>query len=173
MYCVTLWCLQILLAQLTGRDVYRNSAKDFCQFSIKRQKRTPKGLLYIEKFGTLCHAANVAFACLQAADLLEDKNQHEYRDFARQQISYMLGSNGKFFRILFHFSLNLFIFNFLSIKSGPLLGMYSKNPQKLFLEFIYHHLNAFFKNNKNTLIEISRKLATLNLNFFLFQEEVM
>ncbi|XP_043485242.1 endoglucanase E-4-like [Leptopilina heterotoma] len=87
--------VQILLAQLTGRDVYKNSSNDFCHFFMKQQKRTPKGLIYIEKMGTLCHAANVAFACLQAADLGEIQHSQEYRDFAKEQISYMLGSAGR------------------------------------------------------------------------------
>jgi hypothetical protein len=41
------------------------AAQAFCDFTVDYQKRTPKGLVYIDKFGTLCHAANVAFVCLQ------------------------------------------------------------------------------------------------------------
>ena len=86
---------QVLLAQLTRQKDYQNSAKNFCDFSVRFQKRTPKGLLYIDKFGTLCHAANIAFVCLQAADSPGIGNPQEYRDFAKQQISYMLGGGGK------------------------------------------------------------------------------
>jgi hypothetical protein len=43
------------------------AAQAFCDFTVKYQKKTPKGLVYIDKFGTLCHAANVAFVCLQVA----------------------------------------------------------------------------------------------------------
>ena len=87
---------QVLLAQITGQKEYQNSVKDFCDFSVRQQKKTPKGLLYIDKSGTLCQAANVAFICLQAADSPEIGNPQEYRDFAKQQISYMLGGGGKY-----------------------------------------------------------------------------
>jgi endoglucanase len=56
---------QVLLGQLTGKNEYLDAAKAFCDFTVHYQKRTPKGLVYIDKFGTLCHAANVAFVCLQ------------------------------------------------------------------------------------------------------------
>jgi endoglucanase len=85
---------QVLLAQLTGQQEYRNAAESFCNFSVREQKRTPKGLLYIDKFGTLCHAANVAFICLQAADHPDIGDPREYRQFAKQQIRYMLGGAG-------------------------------------------------------------------------------
>lgn len=88
--------LQVLLAQLTQQRDYQNSAKNFCDFSVRLQKRTPKGLIYIDKFGTLCHAANIAFICLQAADSHGIGDPQEYRDFAKQQISYMLGGGGKY-----------------------------------------------------------------------------
>jgi hypothetical protein len=57
--------LQILLAQLTRQPEYMDAAQAFCDFTVNYQKKTPKGLVYIDKFGTLCHAANVAFVCLQ------------------------------------------------------------------------------------------------------------
>ncbi|KAL2742032.1 endoglucanase E-4-like isoform X2 [Vespula maculifrons] len=87
--------VQVLLAQLTGQPEYQNAACAFCDFSVRQQKRTPKGLLYIDKFGTLCHAANVAFVCLQAADYPNIGDPQEYREFATQQISYMLGDRGR------------------------------------------------------------------------------
>ncbi|XP_011498432.1 PREDICTED: endoglucanase 10-like [Ceratosolen solmsi marchali] len=87
--------VQVLLAQLTGQQEYRNAAKAFCNFSVRQQKRTPKGLLYIDKFGTLCHAANVAFICLQAADYPDIGDPQEYREFAKQQIHYILGGAGR------------------------------------------------------------------------------
>jgi len=59
--------LQILLAQLTRQPDYMEAAQAFCDFTVNYQKKTPKGLVYIDKFGTLCHAANVAFVCLQVA----------------------------------------------------------------------------------------------------------
>ncbi|KAJ8676432.1 hypothetical protein QAD02_012219 [Eretmocerus hayati] len=85
--------IQVLLAHLTDKEEYRNASRSFCDFSTREQKRTPKGLVYIEKSGTLCHAANIAFVCLQAAEQGNIGNSREYRRFARQQIDYMLGAN--------------------------------------------------------------------------------
>nr|AXQ39856.1 beta-1,4-endoglucanase [Reticulitermes flavipes] len=85
--------VQILLAQLTRQPDYMEAAQAFCDFTVSYQKKTPKGLVYIDKFGTLCHAANVAFVCLQAADA--GISPSKYRDFARQQIDYMLGDSGR------------------------------------------------------------------------------
>lgn len=85
----------MLLAQITGQLEYQKAARAFCDFSVRQQKRTPKGLVYIDKFGTLCHAANVAFVCLQAADSHGIGDPQEYRQFAEQQIHYMLGGSGK------------------------------------------------------------------------------
>ena len=49
------------------------AAQAFCDFTVNYQKKTPKGLVYIDKFGTLCHAANVAFVCLQVTISLYSK----------------------------------------------------------------------------------------------------
>ncbi|XP_071443162.1 uncharacterized protein [Hetaerina americana] len=91
--------VQVLLAQLTGRPEYVDAAQAFCDFSSDFQKRTPRGLIYIDKFGTLCHAANVAFVCLQAAEL--GISHGKYENFARQQIHYMLGDSGRSFVVGF------------------------------------------------------------------------
>ncbi|XP_019884179.2 endoglucanase 10 [Camponotus floridanus] len=82
--------VQMLLAQLTGKLEYKIAVSDFCNFSVHHQTRTPKGLLYIDKLGTLSHAANVAFICLVAADN-EIGLSHQYYKFAKEQIDYILG----------------------------------------------------------------------------------
>ncbi|XP_018359268.1 PREDICTED: endoglucanase E-4-like [Trachymyrmex cornetzi] len=87
--------IQVLLAELTGQSEYQNAARAFCDFSVRQQKRTPKGLLFIDKSGTLSHAANVAFVCLVAADFPEIGESQEYRRFAKEQIDYMLGGAGR------------------------------------------------------------------------------
>ncbi|GAB1861543.1 cellulase [Camponotus japonicus] len=86
--------VQMLLAQLTGKLKYQKAVRDFCDFSVHHQTRTPKGLLYIDKLGTLSHAANVAFICLEAADF-EIGPSHQYYNFAKEQIAYMLGKTGR------------------------------------------------------------------------------
>ncbi|GLG99065.1 Putative endo-beta-1,4-glucanase HsEG3 [Gryllus bimaculatus] len=87
--------VQVLLAQLTRQREYLEAAQAFCDFTVDQQKRTPKGLVYIDKYGTLCHAANVAFVCLEAADA--GIKPSKYLAFARQQIHYMLGDSGRSF----------------------------------------------------------------------------
>lgn len=57
--------LQMLLAQLTKQPEYMRSIRNFCDYNVYSQKKTPKGLLFIDKFGTLCHASNIVFLCLQ------------------------------------------------------------------------------------------------------------
>jgi len=56
---------QALLAELTNQAEYTEAVRNFCNYNLYAQKKTPKGLLYIEKSGTLCHAANIVFLCLQ------------------------------------------------------------------------------------------------------------
>ncbi|PNF24410.1 hypothetical protein B7P43_G09674 [Cryptotermes secundus] len=94
--------VQILLAQLTRQPEYMEAAQAFCDFTVDYQKRTPKGLVYIDKFGTLCHAANVAFVCLQAADA--GISPTKYREFARRQIDYMLGDSGRSYVVGFGYN---------------------------------------------------------------------
>ncbi|XP_050459002.1 endoglucanase A-like [Cataglyphis hispanica] len=83
--------VQVLLAQLTKEFKYQKAARDFCDFSVYKQTRTPKGLLYISKLGTLRHAANVAFVCLEATNFTEIEDSYKYCQFAKEQIDYMLG----------------------------------------------------------------------------------
>nr|CAD7263301.1 unnamed protein product [Timema shepardi] len=83
----------MLLAELTLQPEYMNAVQNFCDFTVNYQKKTPKGLVYIDKFGTLGHAANVAFICLQVADI--GISSEKYRDFVKSQIHYMLGDSGR------------------------------------------------------------------------------
>ncbi|GJQ80641.1 hypothetical protein Trydic_g9226 [Trypoxylus dichotomus] len=90
--------IQLLLAGVTKNSEYHNAIDSFCNYSMVEQTRTPKGLVFIEKLGTLSHAANIAFICLQASEL--DLNQ-KYFEFAKSQIDYMLGKEGKSFVVGF------------------------------------------------------------------------
>ncbi|CAG0886957.1 unnamed protein product [Darwinula stevensoni] len=83
----------VLLAVLTGKAKYKTAVKTFCDYMVYGVKRTPKGLVFISEWGVLRHAANVAYVCLVAADKLAI-NQATYRNFAKQQIGYMLGDTG-------------------------------------------------------------------------------
>ncbi|XP_050443296.1 endoglucanase E-4-like [Adelges cooleyi] len=84
---------QLLLAELTNQQEYIESVQNFCDFNVYTQKKTPKGLLYIDKSGTLCHASNIVFLCLQAAD--NGVGPARYKEFAKEQIHYMLGDGGR------------------------------------------------------------------------------
>ncbi|KAB0791627.1 hypothetical protein PPYR_03427 [Photinus pyralis] len=87
--------IQVLLAELTGKSEYVRAVEAFCNYSIYQQKRTPKGLVYIDKAGTLSHAANIVFLCLQAVDM--NISSSSYIHFAREQMSYILTTTGRSF----------------------------------------------------------------------------
>lgn len=116
----------MLLAELTNRAEYNEAIQNFCNYNVYDQKRTPKGLLYIEKSGTLCHASNIVFLCLQVFILaiglfincfrfttcrvircscVQAANigikSSEYRHFAKEQIHYILGDGGQSFMVGF------------------------------------------------------------------------
>uniref|UniRef100_A0A0P4WDV2 Endoglucanase n=1 Tax=Scylla olivacea TaxID=85551 RepID=A0A0P4WDV2_SCYOL len=92
----------VLLAQLTDapeKQTYLQDLEGFCDRIINEKPRTPKGLVFIGKWGSLRYAANVAFVCLRAADL--GIKSETYRAFGKQQIHYMLGSTGRSFVVGF------------------------------------------------------------------------
>lgn len=91
--------IQVLLAQITYDSKYRSSVRAFCDFTVDNQKRTPKGLVFIDNTGTLSQAANVAFICLQAADANIEPTK--YRTFAKSQLDYILGDTGRSFVVGF------------------------------------------------------------------------
>ncbi|KAJ8949207.1 hypothetical protein NQ318_021700 [Aromia moschata] len=84
------------LADSTGATEYFESAQKFCDNAVDKQLRTPKGLIYINKLGTLSHASNVAFLCLRVADLPR-MDSKKYVHFAKEQIDYILGAKGRSF----------------------------------------------------------------------------
>ncbi|CAL8072396.1 unnamed protein product [Orchesella dallaii] len=86
---------QVLLAKADGTAKYVTAARAFCDWVVDQVPRTPKGLAFISEWGSLRHAANAAFTCLQAAEA--GINADKYRTFAKQQIDYMLGSTGRSF----------------------------------------------------------------------------
>ncbi|CAG0886958.1 unnamed protein product [Darwinula stevensoni] len=85
--------VQVLLAEITGNEKYSVAVEAFCNYVINEAPRTPKGLVFIQDWGSLPNAANVVFICLLGADKL-GLNQEAYRNFATQQIDYILGDTG-------------------------------------------------------------------------------
>ena len=57
--------VQVLLAKLTNQQGYKDALTGYVNYLINTQQKTPKGLLYIDQWGTLRHAANAAFIMLQ------------------------------------------------------------------------------------------------------------
>ncbi|OXA51379.1 endoglucanase E-4 [Folsomia candida] len=91
--------LQVLLARITNNQMYKDSAEAFCDYIINDVRRTPKGLVWLSEWGSLRHSSNVAFICLQAADV--GIKPDVYRAFAKQQINYALGDGGRSFVVGF------------------------------------------------------------------------
>jgi len=63
---------------------------------VLRIRRTPKGLVYVQKWGTNRHAANIAFISLQASMLKPAlPKAGAYFTFAQKQLNYLLGDTGR------------------------------------------------------------------------------
>jgi len=57
--------LQVLMAKLTNETQYKRSTEEFCEWVTKQAPMTKKGMVYLDKWGSLRHASYVAFICLQ------------------------------------------------------------------------------------------------------------
>lgn len=53
------------MAKITQQSNYRQQAETFCNYIVRQAPRTPKGLVFLDQWGALRHAGNVAFVCLQ------------------------------------------------------------------------------------------------------------
>ena len=87
----------VLLAQLTGKDIYKNAASRWLDYwtvgsSGSRVRYTPGGLAWLDQWGSLRYSANTSLLAFIYADRVGDVGTR-YRDFARRQINYMLGDN--------------------------------------------------------------------------------
>merc|ERR1712098_149944 len=90
--------VQILLAAVTGKQVYKDRADQFCTRVLTQKQKTQDGLVFIQQWGSLRHASNVAFACLfanQKGLLANDVSAQ-----AKKQIDYILGDNSKKFSFI-------------------------------------------------------------------------
>jgi hypothetical protein len=87
----------VLLAQLTGKEVYKTAARKWLDYwtvgvNGSRVRYTPGGLAWLDRWGSLRYSANTAFLAFVFADKVGDTGTR-YRDFAKSQINYMLGEN--------------------------------------------------------------------------------
>lgn len=56
---------QVLLARMMGKPLYKDRVISYCGALADSQKRTPKGLVYIEDYGSLSKIAAAAYICFQ------------------------------------------------------------------------------------------------------------
>ena len=88
----------VLLAELTGKSIYKTTAEDWLNYwtvgnsSGAKVAYTPGGLAWLDQWGSLRYAANTAFLAMIYADKVGDVGTR-YHDFAKGQIDYMLGKN--------------------------------------------------------------------------------
>lgn len=95
---------RILLAQLTGEERYAESAEQYLDywttgFNGAKIKYTPKGLAWLDSWGSLRYACNTAFMATIWAEsgLCTPSKVSTYEDFAKSQADYCLGSTGRSF----------------------------------------------------------------------------
>ena len=87
----------VLLAQLTGKPLYRETAERWLNFWTvgdggRRIATTPGGLAWLDQWGSLRYAATTSFLAGLYSDTVNDHGTR-YRDFSRRQIDYILGAN--------------------------------------------------------------------------------
>ena len=91
--------VMLLLAMITGKEKYADDLQQYCDDVIKNKPRSPAGMVFISKWGSLRHASNAAFLCL-TADFI-GFGSPGYSDFALQQLGYILGDGGHSFVVGF------------------------------------------------------------------------
>ena len=88
--------VHILLANMTkpeNRIIYETPTITFCDKFMKetgKSRFTPNGLLFLTEWGPNRYAANTAFICGLAAD--QGLKSCRYREFAKEQMDYLVGS---------------------------------------------------------------------------------
>ncbi|KAF0300354.1 Endoglucanase E-4 [Amphibalanus amphitrite] len=85
--------VQLLMYQLTGESSYGSMVTQFCDWVKNNAPRSPKGMVYLNQWGSLRHVGNVAFICLVAAK--KGLKSNAYENFAIQQLNYILGDGGR------------------------------------------------------------------------------
>ena len=90
----------MLLARITGREVYKRDLNKFLTWTMNSAYRTNKGLVYIDEQGASRYAVNAALIALQASKVFPDYAS-TYETFAKKQINYLLGDSGRSFVVGF------------------------------------------------------------------------
>ncbi|HEY9062887.1 MAG TPA: glycoside hydrolase family 9 protein [Pseudobacteroides sp.] len=94
---------ELLLARITEKSIYKESIERHLDYwagvGAEKIKYTPKGLAWLDQWGSLRYSTTEAFVASVYADwegCSKDKTK-KYRDFAKKQIEYALGSSGRSF----------------------------------------------------------------------------
>ena len=97
------WGSAVLLAKETGGQKFIKAVEKHLDTWCDNLPKTPKGLVYIDQWGALRYATTTAFVALsyvESGKCSEDKVE-KYRQLAKSQIDYALGSSGRSFVIGF------------------------------------------------------------------------
>ncbi len=99
---------ELMLAKLTGLDVYRTAIEQSLQFWTTgynglKVTYTPGGLAWLSQWGCLRYAMSEAFLAFVYCDWTNaaTSNLSAYKSFAESQVNYVLGATGRSFEIGF------------------------------------------------------------------------
>ncbi len=99
---------QLLLARITGKSLYKESMErnlDYWTVGYNGEKvrYTPKGLAWLDQWGSLRYATTAAFVADVYADWsgCTPEKVRTYKDFAKKQVDYCLGDTGRSFVVGF------------------------------------------------------------------------
>ncbi|MBP5604930.1 MAG: glycoside hydrolase family 9 protein [Ruminiclostridium sp.] len=97
------WGTALLLGKETGDRKYLNALERNLDFWCDDIRSTPKGLKYLDQWGTLRYSTTAAFLALSYIDSgkCPANKTDKYRKFAESQINYALGSTGMSYMIGF------------------------------------------------------------------------
>jgi hypothetical protein len=57
--------LQVLMAKISGDEKYKTATQAYCDWVVNDAPKSAKGMVYLDQWGPLRHASNVAWICLQ------------------------------------------------------------------------------------------------------------
>lgn len=109
----------IELYRITGDNVYKDCVEYNLDYWMNRIQRTPGGLRYLDSWGVLRYTAA---ECMLALVYYDMTGNIKYRDFAKSQIDYILGSNPRNSSYVVGFGKNHPLFPHHRAASGRLEG---------------------------------------------------
>ena len=87
----------LMLAKETGSQTYKDRIEQHLDYWCSGIKYTPKGLAWLDQWGALRYSTTTAFLAAVYADssVCPEGKKNGYKDFAKKQIDYALGSSGR------------------------------------------------------------------------------